>query len=814
MNVDFEFPEEINLNVELLKGEEYRFDLDVTPYAYNEDDYDWDLTGNDNVFSFDENTQTVTAIGKGSGTISLTIDGLTKVVDVKISSDELEVSHEDVVYIEKDTALLANNIFGYYHMGVSGLTGLVRVVGHDNQEFVEIYEFKLDTSVTTSYQLEYRLRSDVDFEKYLTYMTTVHVVDTELKDVVVHLASRRRANKVMFERQVEDETQFIYGGYLENYDTGHSPRVSLRAVALDSMSNMFLVGVDYLGIFDYESKFYDEWTYEGFELSSDIRLELSAAFDIKDQLYLAINNVIYLCEVDYDSKNVSVISTLTSVDDTVAYFDIAITSDGNTMYAIRSVSNNDEVTNELVEISLIDNSIVNTIELTPSDDSTYYGLAIKDNKVHLTGSDSYDGTVLSYVYDRNLNKLTTEGPMPYFFTQAVASSKGFDTEITSDDLTLDIGYGQSVANGEKQVVYRVLPETRQDFEVTYEIIQGNGIIELLDGGLVKGLKSGNAKVKITVDGVSAYSNVTVNSYSAPSTSSGPSVSVRITPDPITVEYGPGADESLLTAQAKASVSGTSNDSVTWSIRDDSVATVDSSGLVTAVKTGETTLTARTKYGNAVDTAKVVVYFIDGELDPLGLVEFNGAYLSGYPDKTFRPKNAITRAEIATMFTRLLNLEINTYDISSYSDLRTDHWAYTYIEAATNAGLLSGYENGEFRPDQPVSRAELAVIVAKYWQYFEYDVSMNPLMLDDVSPLHWARNYIYMMFNSGLIERNTQYRPEAYTLRDEIVLVLNALISRDALKTEDATFVDIDVNHPLKDEIEAASRATIKLQNDK
>ncbi|AGB40419.1 putative S-layer protein [Halobacteroides halobius DSM 5150] len=91
-------------------------------------------------------------------------------------------------------------------------------------------------------------------------------------------------------------------------------------------------------------------------------------------------------------------------------------------------------------------------------------------------------------------------------------------------------------------------------------------------------------------------------------------------------------------------------------------------------------------------------------------------ITGYPDNTFRPHRKITRAEIITMLGRTLQLDDEQKKITVnsiyYSDLSKDHWAYNLIAVSTKLGIINGYPNNEFRPDNYVTRAESAKLLAK------------------------------------------------------------------------------------------------------
>lgn len=88
-------------------------------------------------------------------------------------------------------------------------------------------------------------------------------------------------------------------------------------------------------------------------------------------------------------------------------------------------------------------------------------------------------------------------------------------------------------------------------------------------------------------------------------------------------------------------------------------------------------------------------------------------IMGYPDGTYQPRNQITRAEFVAMITRWLKLDTNvklTSKDTKFSDLEESHWAYNEIYALANVGYIQGYEDGTFKPQQPITRAEAVTII--------------------------------------------------------------------------------------------------------
>ncbi|MFC4768122.1 S-layer homology domain-containing protein [Effusibacillus consociatus] len=162
-----------------------------------------------------------------------------------------------------------------------------------------------------------------------------------------------------------------------------------------------------------------------------------------------------------------------------------------------------------------------------------------------------------------------------------------------------------------------------------------------------------------------------------------------------------------------------------------------------------------------------------------------AFIDGYQDQTFRPENWTTRAEMATIVARIKGLK--TYQKErSFQDLDRTHWAYSYIQAAAEAGIFSGYPDGKFYPDRPISRAELTMVVLRMNglnpPHFSTDDSHIAKVFKDVGPSHWARDAIQtaaqLSFVSGYADGS--FRPDNEVKRVEAVVMMNRSLGRGPL----------------------------------
>lgn len=177
-----------------------------------------------------------------------------------------------------------------------------------------------------------------------------------------------------------------------------------------------------------------------------------------------------------------------------------------------------------------------------------------------------------------------------------------------------------------------------------------------------------------------------------------------------------------------------------------------------------------------------------------------AFLVGYADGTFGPECNMTRAEVTTMFARLLTEQIEadkTYS-STFNDVAKDCWAANYIGYMQQFGIVTGYEDGSFRPDAPVTRAEFAAIASRFEKLTQGSKSFT-----DVPDTHWAVRYINFAATRGWVTgyEDGTFKPEHSITRAEVAAVTCRLLERSADQTyirshigELRTFADVTESH--------------------
>lgn len=156
-----------------------------------------------------------------------------------------------------------------------------------------------------------------------------------------------------------------------------------------------------------------------------------------------------------------------------------------------------------------------------------------------------------------------------------------------------------------------------------------------------------------------------------------------------------------------------------------------------------------------------------------------AYIKGYPDGTFKPQANVTRAEAAQMFATLLNGGTNfgTSGATKFSDA-SDDWYSKAINYVVGKGLISGYPNGTFKPNDSITRAEFAQMISGYIKN-EKDGSSD---FQDVKD-HWAKEAIDKLYGNKNVTGypDGSFKPNAKITRAEAVTILNSVFNRNTNK---------------------------------
>lgn len=164
-----------------------------------------------------------------------------------------------------------------------------------------------------------------------------------------------------------------------------------------------------------------------------------------------------------------------------------------------------------------------------------------------------------------------------------------------------------------------------------------------------------------------------------------------------------------------------------------------------------------------------------------------SYLTGYPDGTFAPNKGMTRAEVASLFTRLLKdrpIKGQSYK-AGLSDVHAGDWHADAVGYAVQKGIVSGYPDGTFKPNQAISRAEFAAIAARF---AEMTGDQSPAF-SDLAPNHWSYQAIRQVAANGWLSGypDGAFRPDQAITRAEVATISNRMLNRtpdlDRLKAQ-------------------------------
>jgi hypothetical protein len=502
-----------------------------------------------------------------------------------------------------------------------------------------------------------------------------------------------------------------------------------------------------------------------------------------------------------------------------------------------------------------DNELIPSDEivyLEPETDSLELTISVTDNFPFLR---VWDGDDMVHMVEHDFWAFESElKPVEYEFDKEVVLSTGMNTiviaaEDASETVTehiyrfyvmteeetlprldrIDVS-GQTAVNAELgEVVTTSFQATGYDqynneFDADFEWFVEGSNVSILDGVLsVESNASGSVTVKVISGEVEGSIAVSITAANVPiitppnNTVTPPTATPTVTPAVSTinvtlnedsVELEVGTEAEVTTFDLVATVSSGSQE-VVWTSEDDTVASVNENGIVTAVSVGTTTITATRLNGDENATAEIEVFLVGEEESPLGAIKFNKPYMNGYTDGTFRPEGTITRAELAVVFSKVLGLNTTAMTSQQFDDVSPDHWAYMFVQAAGRAGIFTGYQDGTFRPDQPINRAELAATFSKFWTLKKIDVTTEALAtIDDVKD-HWAKAHIYKLYNAKVLDASlVNFRPEEPATRGTVVVMVNKLLDRQPLNVSDSKFSDVK-DLDMMGAIEAATSLSVE-----
>lgn len=257
---------------------------------------------------------------------------------------------------------------------------------------------------------------------------------------------------------------------------------------------------------------------------------------------------------------------------------------------------------------------------------------------------------------------------------------------------------------------------------------------------------------------------------------GRSVSIKLDKDTVSGVVG---DKIKVTATVTGSTA-----KPTWTSSNEDVATVDENGNITFV--GKGTATVKVKVNGVVKNIPVTVKEATATPTPVPTVkpteapvintEYTKPYASGYDDGSFLPNNNITRGELAAMIARLSygdDLPDGMYQ-ASFPDVDSDAWFNKYIGYLEDKDVLSGYEDGTFRPMDTITRGEISAVIARAQRY---DLISYNGIFTDVTENDWAKDNIETLADKNIVSgyEDGTFGPYSPLTRAEAVAIINRVL---------------------------------------
>ena len=194
--------------------------------------------------------------------------------------------------------------------------------------------------------------------------------------------------------------------------------------------------------------------------------------------------------------------------------------------------------------------------------------------------------------------------------------------------------------------------------------------------------------------------------------------------------------------------------------------------------GYTEIVKEVKKDDIVDIIPVILPAISkNETAPKLNTRDHFAYVQGYPDGTVKPAGSITRAEVAAILFRLMDVDSRSLyysTASGFRDVDSTKWYNTYVATLNNAGVITDSRTGYFRPNDAITRAEFAAMLAQF-----AEKKSAAIYFSDVSAGYWAANAIALTANLGWINGypDGTFGPDKTVTRAELMAMVNRATGR-------------------------------------
>jgi len=384
----------------------------------------------------------------------------------------------------------------------------------------------------------------------------------------------------------------------------------------------------------------------------------------------------------------------------------------------------------------------------------------------------YDGTLydVSTVFPKNVDQNDLRNTMVMY----MYAIKVPVTSITLNQTSLTLAEGQS-----SSLTAKIAPSHASNPNVIWKSSNPN-IASVDTKGNVSAKLSGTVIITASSsDGPSAQMKVTVTDK-VDTTMAVTNVGLNKTSLSLQI----GDKETLL---ATVTPDNASNQKVTWASSNPGVASVSTTGRVTAHSTGSTDVTVKTEDGNLTAKSKVVVtaktadptaseppfHDIEGHWARSEIIRaYDLKVTNGYPDFTFRPNANITRSEFTVMLMNGLKPAIEGTTLTFKDKNSIENWATKSVEQAVQLGIISGYPDGTFRPTANITHAEMISMVVKALG-ITLPAEATTNYSDDAIIPKWAKPFAAFSGKNNLLggTMDNKFAPSALATRAEAIVAI-------------------------------------------
>ena len=395
-------------------------------------------------------------------------------------------------------------------------------------------------------------------------------------------------------------------------------------------------------------------------------------------------------------------------------------------------------------------------------DATVYVMHVKNGRTYYYRAQVNDDDTITFTNPHGFSPFTVIVKAPE--AQAEIGDTLYDTLQDALDHVQD---GETI----EVLTSDALTATAPAKEISFEIVAGEGVDD------IDVTVSDNGNYHVTVDG-----NTYTVKYVAPVSPSRPAETTA------KVEETEGGTVTLSSTTAKAGETVTATLTPDEGMKADGLTVTDADGSEVAVTENEDgTYSFVMPAATPVTVKGAFVEDCPADLFPdIDVTEWYHDYadyvidngiMNGYEDGTFKPHDVLTRAELATVLWNLSGQKDAGEDVLTFTDVKEGDWFYAAVQWASGEGIVNGYEDGSFKPDQAVTREELAVMLYRYAESIgeeadpEYTI---PATYTDAATIgDWALEAMSWCVQNGIINGRTAttIEPGATAERCEVAAML-------------------------------------------